>query len=291
MRVVGFTFIRNAVEFDYPICEAVRSILDLCDEVIIAVGESTDDTAQLVASIDSPKVRVINTVWDDSQRKGGRILAIETDKAYAAIPDDTDWCVYIQGDEILHETSIPILKAAMQKYLYDARTEGLLVNYKHFYGSYDYIGASRYWYRKEIRVLRKQAGIHAHGDAQGFRHHNRKLYVRQTDAVIHHYGWVKHPEAQQRKAKNFNKFWHSDEVVAEMVPDVTEFDYSKIDDLLVFTGTHPVVMQKRISMVNWKFSFDPTQRKLSVKERISRFIENLTGWRIGEYKNYLLIKE
>jgi hypothetical protein len=44
MKVSGFTFIRNAIKYDYPIVEAIQSILPLCDEVVVAVGNSEDET-------------------------------------------------------------------------------------------------------------------------------------------------------------------------------------------------------------------------------------------------------
>jgi hypothetical protein len=44
LQISGFTFVRNAIKYDYPIVEAVRSILPLCDEVVVAVGDSDDDT-------------------------------------------------------------------------------------------------------------------------------------------------------------------------------------------------------------------------------------------------------
>ena len=64
MKVSGFTFIRNAIKYDYPIAEAIKSILPICDEVVVAVGKSDDETLSLVKGID-PKVRVIDTVWDE----------------------------------------------------------------------------------------------------------------------------------------------------------------------------------------------------------------------------------
>src|SRR5687767_12636501 len=102
MKVTGFSFIRNAVKFQYPIAEALQSILPLCDEVVVAVGMSDDDTRDVVTSL-SPKIRVIDTVWDEQLREGGRVLAVETDKAFRAIGPDSDWCIYIQGDEVMHE--------------------------------------------------------------------------------------------------------------------------------------------------------------------------------------------
>ena len=81
MKVSGFTFIRNAIKYDYPIVEAIKSILPICDEFIIAIGNSEDETLQLIKNINSPKIKIIETVWDDSLRHGGQVLAIETNKA------------------------------------------------------------------------------------------------------------------------------------------------------------------------------------------------------------------
>src|SRR5215216_6634011 len=102
MKVTGFSFIKNAIKYQYPIVEALQSILPLCDEVVVAVGASEDDTRELVASIDPQKIKIVDTVWDDHLREGGKVLAVETDKAFKAISSDTDWCFYIQGDEVLH---------------------------------------------------------------------------------------------------------------------------------------------------------------------------------------------
>ena len=100
MKVSGFTFIRNAIKFDYPIVEAITSILPLCDEFIVAVGRSEDETIQLIKNIPSDKIKIIETVWDDTLREGGRVLADETNKAFKQISKDSDWAFYIQGDEL-----------------------------------------------------------------------------------------------------------------------------------------------------------------------------------------------
>src|SRR5436190_7182423 len=137
MKVSGFTFVRNAVRLDYPVVEAIQSILPLCDEVVVAVGNSEDGTLDLVRSIQSDKVRIVETVWDDTQRVGGRTLALETDKALAAVSVDADWCFYIQADEVVHERYYPSIIEAMKLYKDDRRVDGLLFHYQHFYGSYD----------------------------------------------------------------------------------------------------------------------------------------------------------
>lgn len=290
MKVSGFTFIRNAILFDYPIVEAINSILPICDEFVVAVGQSEDQTIELIQSINSPKIKIIETQWDDSLREGGRVLAVETDKAFAAISKDTDWCFYIQGDECVHEKYLPIIKSEMEKCIADKKIEGLLFNYLHFYGSYDFIGTARKWYRNEIRIIRNNPKISSFRDAQGFRIDNRKLRVKKIAASVYHYGWVKHPEKQQAKAETFNKLWHSDQWVEKNIPKVTAFDYSLVDGVQRFTGSHPEVMKNRIAAINWEFDFDPTKKKMKFKHRVAGLIENITGWRIGEYKNYRIIK-
>lgn len=290
MKVSGFTFIRNAIKFDYPIVEAITSILPLCDEFVVAVGQSDDETEALIKAIKSPKIKILPTVWDDSLREGGRVLADETNKALRALSPDSDWAFYIQGDEVVHEDYLPAIKQGMERWVNDQKVEGLLFNYRHFYGSYDFIGDSRKWYRKEVRIIRNLPGMSSYKDAQGFRYQDRPLRVKPIEAWVHHYGWVKPPSIQQEKQKHFNKLWHDDNWMEKRIAKVDEFDYSQVDSLAPFTGTHPKVMLERLERINWKFDHDPTIKNLSVKKRLLHTIEKISGWRIGEYKNYRLLR-
>lgn len=106
MKISGFTIIRNAVINDYPIVEAIRSILPVVDEMIILVGNSDDDTIGLMQSINDPKIKIHHSVWDASLRTGGSVLAVETNKAFQLIDPESDWAFYIQGDEAVHENTI-----------------------------------------------------------------------------------------------------------------------------------------------------------------------------------------
>jgi glycosyltransferase involved in cell wall biosynthesis len=290
MKVSGFTFVRNAIKFDYPIVEAITSILPLCDEMIVAVGNSDDDTLALIKSIDSPKIKIIETVWDDTLREGGKVLAVETDKALAAVSPDSDWCFYVQGDEVVHEKYLSTIQQAMQDNLHDLKVDGLLFKYQHFYGTYQYVADAQRWYRREIRVIRNTGKVTSYKDAQGFRTtDNQKLRVKLIDAYMYHYGWVKPPEIQREKMKSSIKFWANEEKTDALKPQLDNFDYSEIDSLSHFEGTHPKVMQARIERVNWMFDFDIKVKKLSFKNRFRMIIEKLTGWRIGEYRNYRIL--
>ena len=151
MKISGFTIIRNAIENDYPITEAIRSILPVVDEMIVLIGDSEDATETLIKNINDPKIKIHHSTWDMSLRKGGVVLAVETDKAFQLIDSASDWAFYIQGDDVVHEKYLPAIKDACEKYKDDKSVEGLLFKYLHFYGTFDYIGDSRRWYNREIR--------------------------------------------------------------------------------------------------------------------------------------------
>lgn len=289
MKISGFTFVRNAVKLDYPVVESITSILPVCDEMIVCLGNSDDGTEELIRNIPSDKIRIIHSVWDDTLREGGRVLAVETDKAFDAVSADSDWCFYIQADEVLHEKyHDPIIQAA-QKYKDDKRVEGLLFDYVHFYGTYGYVGDSRRWYRKEIRMVRNDKNIRSWKDAQGFRKNEEKLNVKSSGAEIYHYGWVKSPQKQQEKQKNFHRLWHPDETVKKMTGNSDEFNYSGIDSLSQFGGTHPDVMQERVASVDWLFEHDIREKRLSLKNQFLQWVEKLTGKQFFVYKNYRVI--
>ncbi len=290
MKVTGFSFVRNAIKFDYPIIEAINSVLPLCDEFIIAVGSSDDETLNLIKGINSDKIKIIETVWDDTLRVGGRVLAVETDKAMAAISKDSDWAFYIQGDEVVHEKYHQNILNAMKEFKDKEEVDGLLFKYKHFFGSYDYYADAPRWYRREIRIVRPRKNIYSYKDAQGFRKDDNKvLNVKLIDAYVFHYGWVKRPETMQQKQENFHKLWHDDAWIDKNIQKKEEFDYSVISSLSVFEETHPKVMQKRIEKLNWKFDYDISYKKYSLKEKFKLFVEKYTGYRIGEYRNYKII--
>ncbi len=286
MFVSGFTIARNVVKADYPLKEAVYSILPLCDEMIIAVGKSDDETLTYVKSFESPKIRIIETVWDDSLREGGKVLAIETNKALEAVSKNADWCFYIQADECLHEMYLETVKSAMMNCLDKKEIEGLLFSYRHFFATYDYVADSRDWYRNEIRVIRNNIGISSYKDAQGFRIDGRKLNVCSINAEIFHYGWVKHPKQQLEKLKQARKLWHNDEFIEKEYSGLSEFDFSNVDSLSVYNGSHPEVMKERIALKNWQFDYNIKIKNLSLRKRILYMIEKISGWRPGENKNY-----
>jgi len=291
MKISGFTIIRNAVTYDYPVAEAITSILPMVDEMIVLVGDSEDDTEELIRSIPTEKIKIHHSVWDPHLKKNGEVLAVETDKAFQLISPDSDWAFYIQADEVIHEQYHDAICKAAEKYKADLRVDGLLFNYLHFYGTYDYVGDSRKWYHKEVRIIRNDKTIHAYRDAQGFRRGSEKINVKPVDAFVYHYGWVKNPRQMKEKLKKVHVYWEDsdDKDTSEKRLAGDLFNFNEFDSLRPFEGTHPRVMENRISEKNWHIDLDISKKNFSPKEKLLYWYEKKTGKRLFDFRNYKII--
>ena len=291
MKIAGFTIIKNAVVNDFPSVEAIKSILPVVDEMIVLIGDSTDATIALIESIGDPKIKIHHSVWDKNLRKGGVVLAVETDKAFQYIDASFDWAFYIQGDEVVHEKYHPAIMEACHKYKSDDAVQGLLFKYKHFFGTYDYVGDSRKWYAHEVRIIRNNKKITAYRDAQGFRIGKTKLPVAAINASIYHYGWVKSPEQMRKKQKESSVFWHDDTQMQKIISSPDYYVFSGFDSLEKFTDTHPIVMKERIIQKNWAIDLDISKKKFSLKNLILYYFEKWTGIRPFDFRNYKVIRK
>jgi len=282
----GFTIVRNAVTLDYPIIPAVRSLLDVCDEVVVNVGRSDDGTRELVAALGDPRVRILDTVWDFS--RGSTALAVETDRAMAACRGA--WGLYVQADEVLDERGAEILKQRVGEWDRDARVEGLLVDYLHFYGDFDTLATDRHWYRREVRCVRLGRDVRSYQDAQGFRvgPEERRVRARATAARMFHYGWARPPAALRRKLAA------SRDIFTE-VPDRTaareargRLDWTPL--LRRFTGEHPRAAGDWVAERRDHAGPGVGPRRFRgqhLRLYLSDWIERLTGARVFEYRNYV----
>jgi len=283
--------VRNALSLDYPVVESIRSILPICDEFVIAVGDGDDGTLEAIRAIGDPKLRVLETRWDPADFVHGRVNAVQTDIALDACAGD--WCFYLQADEVVHEADLAMIRRSMESYHGDERVEGLLFDYLHFWGSYETYHRARNWYRREVRVIRGSIGIRSWKSAQGFRKDGRKLRVRPSGGRIFHYGWVRHPDLMKKKTIALDRLHHDEAWVSRRHPDRREpFRYGTLRHLARFNGTHPDVMKDRIAAKSWTpengGAGGHEHNKLStrcltwIEDRVLRF-------RVGEYKNYVLL--
>lgn len=273
MKVSGFTIIRNGVMYAYPFKEAILSILPLCNEMIINVGRSDDNTLEVIKSLNDKRIKIFVSEWDFNL-KNGLVLSTETNKALQKCSGD--WCFYIQSDEVLHEKYIPVVKDSMNKYLNNEKIEGLRFKYEHFYGSYDYVQDNyRNWYIKETRVIKRHDNIVSWGDAMDFRHKDgSRLSVKDIDAKIYHYGWVRPPEKLIKKRISFELLYDDSEKTKEKISNLHNYD--DLGNLKKFNETHPEVMKEIIEESNWDFDAKLEDQRPDWIRKILIFIQPLT---------------
>ncbi len=270
MRVSGLTIVRNIEIMDYPAVEAIRSVLPLCDEFVVVVGKSEDNTLDRIHEIADPRIRIVETEWNLNVRRGGYVLSEQTNIGLSRCTGE--WVFYIQADEVMHERYLEPVRQAMLRHVNDPRVEGLWFRYKHFYGSYwVYQDNFRRWYPREVRVVRRDENIVSWGDAMDFRHKDgRRLRAKPAHAEIYHYGWVKHPRKMLEKKRLLDQFWHTDEEIEQRYGGVVEWAYPDRYFLVPFRGTHPAVMAGRVAKQDWTLSLPRTPlrfwpvRKLAV---------------------------
>ncbi len=306
MKVSGFTFARNAVKLGYPLVPAIRSILPLVDEMVVNVGVGEDGTLDLVKGLGDPRLVVLESRWDETALERGRVLAQQTDLALERCTGDV--CLYVQADEAVHEDDHPALRASLERLHRDARLEGLLFDYVHFYGSFHTVGVSRRWYRREVRAVKRGIGVRSWRDAQGFRvfappagpgpgapaplapgDPARKLRVAASGARMFHYGWVRPPEAQARKVAEMERLYHGDAARERRLRE--GFAYDPGEKVRRFEGTHPAPMRPFVEAADWPFTPRPRRlRAAHLREDLLDLVEAATGVRIGEYRNYELVR-
>ena len=284
-KISGFTIARNAVKLCFPLEASIASLLDVCDEVVVNVGQSEDETLEVVRSIGSPKVRVFESTWDLGKRN--YMLGEETLKAMRACTHP--WGIYIQADEVLHERGARMLADAIQACDGDPAVEGLLVHYRHFYGDFDTLATHRRWYRREVRAVRLDPAldIRPYQGAQGFRvgPEHRKIRARLTEAEMFHYGWSRPRIALERKREVGKSMypWRPADEERPLVP--------WIPGLTRFTGTHPRVAADYVA--KWRGETAPVGprrfKPAFLRYWMSGLIERATGARVFEFRNYELV--
>lgn len=314
MKISGFTMVRNGDKLYYPFKESICSILPIVDEFVVALGkgDEDDETEKIIQSINSDKIKIINTDWDLIKYPRGMENAHQTDIAKAHC--NGDWLFYLQADEVVHEKDLPIIQNRCSALLNDEEIEGLLFNYYHFWGDYSHYHRSHGWYSKEIRIVRNRSDIHSWESAQSFRkipnfdgvnyrqqEGSFKLKVAQVDAHIYHYGYVRPPDFMSRKKHSLDTIHHGDITAKDMNKALVNFDYGPLGLISKFHSSHPAIMQQKIEQFDWSNQLNYSEiftnkiRKKHkhelFKNRMLSWVENnlLNGKQLFQFKNYELI--
>ena len=287
MKISAFTFIRNGSIFGFPFVESIRSVLPIVDEFVVNVGAGEDDTLERVGAIGDPKIRIVESRWNDRMKAGGYVYGQQ--KMIAQFNCTGDWAFYLEGDEVVHENDLQKIVDTCRTHLDDQRVEALTFDYYHFYGNANSYLDSPGWYRREARIIRNSIrsyapdGLFWYVEAERSRH-SRYPRAAHTGAAIYHYGWVRSEEEMNRKSENVQKYWNNTH---------RKIDYREIDpDILrEFTGSHPAVIRNWLPKEIGVFQANPAHvlTGREKKHRLMLRLERMFGLELSK-KHFIPFK-
>ncbi len=249
-------------------------MLPLVDEFVIAVGLGDDDTLQRIQALNTPKIRIIETVWNE--RMGDRGFVYAQQKMIAQYACTGDWAFYLEGDEVVHEEDIAKIRASVNQHHHNPAVEALVFDYVHFYGTPEFFSISPGWYRRECRLIRNTIRSYA-PDGQYWlvmHQHKRPRFPQAAlaNARIFHYGWVRKQEQMQAKLNQVAKYWKDS---TPMQISYANFDPEAVEK---FKLTHPKVMTHWIAHeAESQLVFNPDY-VLTAKERKYRLSKKVEQW-------------
>ena len=282
MKISGFTFIRNGILMGYPFKESIMSALPLVDEFIVVACDSADQTKNELEKLRdlNPKIKLIESDWKIT-KKSGTILSEKTNLAIKNITGD--YGLYVQCDEGIHEKDYEKILRVLEENINDKNVKGFVFDYIHFFGGYfSYAKKSekRFFYDKEVRIIRNDGTVFSWGDAMGFKDINGiKINLENKNALplnvnMYHYGRAKNPADMYKKDREMERLYNFQIInrlknwVSNYDPRVDKYIYSDFGWL------------ERIDRENLDFHPAPF-RELAAKQ----------DWEIDDFKTFMKEKK
>ena len=285
MKVSAFTFIKNGQILGYPFLQSIQSILPIVDEFVVNVGESEDNTLEMIHSLRDKKVRIIESKWNDGMRDRGYVYGQQ--KMIAQFNCTGDWVFYIEGDEVYHEKDLEQIRKTMEIHLNDSNVEALAFSFNHFYGNANTLLDSPGWYRSEARIIKNSIRSYAPDGlfwlVLDSNKKGRYPKAKRIEATCFHYGWVRSEEQMNLKSSKVQKYWGGEPVI---------IDYSQMDQSIIkeFKGSHPAIVKDWLPKDIGLYVVDPAYKitQKQKKHRVKMMLEKIFGIDLSK-KHYKLV--
>ena len=286
MKVSAFTFIKNGQILGYPFLQSIQSILPIIDEFVINIGESEDESLDMIRSINDKKIRIIQSKWNDEMSDRGYVYGQQ--KMISQFNCGGDWAFYIEADEVYHEKDLEKIKKCMKLHLNDSNVEALVFDFKHFYGNANSFLNSPGWYRSEARIIKNSVRSYAPDGLFWLilesNKNGRYPKAKHTGVTCYHYGWVRSEDQMNLKSSKVQKYWGGSPVI---------INYSQMDQKIIqeFHGTHPKIIQDWLPKDDGLY-IASTSYKLTLKQKKHRLMikfENYFGLELSK-KHYTLVR-
>ena len=230
-HLAGLIVTHQCEEFDYCYREAIQSLIDTCDEVIVVDGKSTDGTRDVLATYERINVKVIDADWNPVPGTRGAWLAdlYNLAKEKASCP----FTIGLQADEVLHEIDREEIRRWKEQT--SLRRLNFWKDAQHFLPNGAVCGS---------RVFRFGNGrTRFSGDAESM---DPSVPRKNSQVCIFHYGFLRRTTALIDKCISFETevLGEHNELFDRMKTEGRRpFDEFYGDGLLPYEGSHPKYAQ------------------------------------------------
>jgi glycosyltransferase involved in cell wall biosynthesis len=231
--LTGITLIRNGHLLNYPFIECISSLAKQCDEVIVNVGDSEDETLASVKKLKSQygNITIIESKWNMSNTGDGRELAKQANLLLSFV--ESPWVLYLQADEFLFFEPAYQLKEFLEIVPFHVSQIEL---YRTYFWNNLQTRARDYeiWLGRIFRIGTHQIG----GDGMYLKRLSGE--VLRSSYWIYHYSRMGNEEQVTKRIRTLDRLFHDRKIVDQMKP----FTYNEKVDLVEYAGGHPEGIEK-----------------------------------------------
>ena len=230
MNLAGLTLIKNGNLLNYPWKECIKSLAGYCSQVLVATAYSKDNTLEELNKLceQYPHVRFVMTDWVDKNTGDGRVLADVVNELLPMV--ESEWVVYMQADEMLHELQTNSLKMFIDQL-------GPEYSQIELFRTYFYKDLKTRLAPEELylgRVFKK--GTHKiGGDGMHLIRESGKVF--RVTIPIFHYSRIGTEEQITARIRTLDRLFHPEETVETF----KTFTFDRIDEAMPYNGSHPAL--------------------------------------------------
>lgn len=241
--LAGIVCVRNGDALDYSWREAVHSLLQVCDEVLISDCDSTDGTREAMNAWEcvSTKITLCNYPWSNPER---------TDQwypewvNYARQHSKAKHCIYLDADEVLHEDDYGLIRKAAD--------QGQTLFFKRLNFWRDAQSLIPEGVCCGTKVLRMApSNMPVPSDYPWLPAEETMKQAQESNIRVFHYGFLRKREAFFKKARVVQRIWAgsydarleaAEKFEGNWMTDPNVVPWT--NELVPYNGTHPKVIHK-----------------------------------------------
>lgn len=241
----GAVCIRNGNQLDYCWREAIKSLLPVCDEVVVCDGESTDGTQEEIRdwAVIEPKIKLCVYPWPNPV---GDIEFWVKWLNYAREHLSTDYHFQLDADEVLSEKSYPEVLSVL-----DGPPHSVWVWRRNFWADTKHlIPPGHCCGHRVVRIAPSNVWLASDGCNE--RGNAAVAMALHSEIEIFHYGFLRKRKSIFQKAKELQRMFFGagadprmDEVEdkdGNWMRDIKGIDW--INQLVDYNGDHPAVIHQ-----------------------------------------------